>query len=302
MAVTLPLLLLLAPGCSHGTYDTDSAVAIPYLLNDDSGTAVTYDEASMDSALSLAVASARAITAQPAIAAYDAAMVDQTTDCPAWYADATGLPYWYDNCVTAAGASFAGYGEEVNYDGYDDGTDVWTGPATYMAATIATADGHTFKGSGSAYALVGQQTVDTTAVTIYYSVLTGSYAWDGDSAAGTWLDGPTPSLTAWLEDYGGIHAAYFSGSVPLDAATGYDLAVFDKASLSAPEAGWVCPGEIDGTVSLHTTDGVWYQALFTGNQADTTCDQCGDVWNDGVPLGRACVDATGWVTWDVAPW
>lgn len=301
----LPLLALLV-ACSHGTIDSSQNVPVtedePYLLDDGSGDDVTLDAASLEAALAAAIGSARETTGGPALDAYAAAVVDATADCPAWYTDATGIPYWYDTCTTSGGASFSGYGYYLDYDGYDDGTQVWTGPAMYAAATVVTADGHTFKGSGSAYALVGQALDGETPYTVYYSVISGSFDWDGASSDGTWLSNEgTPALSAWVTDYGDAHGAYFNGSVPLDASSGYDAAVFDEATIANAAAGWACPGEIAGAVSVHSIDGAWYEVLFEGDDA-STCDQCGAVWMDGVQLGQACAAANDWVDWDVSPW
>lgn len=299
LALALPLTLL---ACSHGTYDTDSAAIEPYLLDADSAAEVTFDQGGLESALAAAVSAARNTNGQPAITAYTTALQSQTADCPNWFTDTSGLDYWYDTCTTDAGASFSGLGYAIDYDGYSDGTTIWTGPAIYAAATIGTPEGETFIGSGSAYALVGDASTADTVVTIWYSVVSGSFEWDGHGAEGTWLTGETPTLSTWLTDYGGLHAAYFEGSVSIDAGTGYDLAVFDAATISDAGAGWVCPGEMDGTLSVHSVEGVWYEVLFTGSDPSGACDQCGDVWHDGVGLGSACVDASPWLEWDGSPW
>ncbi|MSP56499.1 MAG: hypothetical protein EXR69_12990, partial [Myxococcales bacterium] len=288
----LPVALL---ACSHGTYDTDSAAVEPYLLDLDTAVDAMFDQKNLESALAAAVSAARVINGLPAITAYTTALESQTADCPSRYTDANGLEYWYDTCTTEAGASFSGLGYAMDYDAYSDGTYIWTGPAFYAAATIDTAQGETFTGSGSAYALVGDASTADTVVTIWYSVLAGSFAWNGPDASGTWLTGDTPTLSSWLTDYGGLHAGYFEGSVPIDAETGYDLAVFDAASLSDAAAGWACPGELDGGVSVHSVEGVWYDVMYTGTDPNGGCDQCGDVWQDGVGLGQACLDASAWL-------
>lgn len=306
--VLVPMgLSMLVIGCSHGTIDSSGNIPVnpdePYLLDEDTADSTDVDIDALEASLAGAIASARRYNGSPAIAGYAAAMAEATSDCPEWYADSSGLPYWYDTCTTSAGASFSGYGYYIDYDGYSDGTYTWTGPAVYAAATIVTAAGDTFTGSGSAYSLVGDAESNGTAYTVYYSVVSGAFTWDGAGSDGTWVseDGE-PALGAWLTDYSGIHGAYFDGSVPVDPATGYDAAVFEEASISDPEAGWACPGEIAGTLSLHAVDGLWFEVLFTGDSAEG-CDQCGRVWTEGVEVGEACADGSAWVDWESsAPW
>jgi len=302
----LALALILA-GCSHGTVDSSGNIAVdpdePYLLDEGTADTADVDITGLEASLAGAIASARRYNGDPAISGYALAMAEATSDCPEWYADSSGLPYWYDTCTTDAGASFSGYGYYIDYEGYSDGTYTWTGPAVYAAATIVTAAGDTFTGSGSAYSLVGDAESNGVAYTVYYSVVSGAFAWDGAGSGGTWVsEGGEPALGAWLTDYSGVHGAYFDGSVPVDPETGYDAAVFEEASISDPEAGWACPGEIAGTLSLHAVDGPWFEVLYTGDSAED-CDQCGRVWTAGVEIGEACVDGSAWVDWESsAPW
>lgn len=295
-------LLALAAGCTSPAAPDDSPAAsvdAPYLLDTGAGQAEPIDEAGLEAALAEVVATARGLNGAPAVTAYATAMGAASDDCPSWYTDGSGLPYWYDACTTADGATFSGYGYGVRYDDTDTGDGYrWTGAAVYTAATITGADGATFTGSGSATALVG---LTADGGLVYYSVVGGDFT--SSATTGTWLDGATPNLSMWLSDSAGYHGVYLSGSVPLTGAD-YDLAVLDAVSIAGANTGWPCPGEPAGSVSVHGADGTWYEVLFDGGweQDPATCDSCGSVWVDGVPRGTACVDASAWADWDSSPW
>ncbi len=297
-------MLLLALACTPAPDDSATpTVEAPYLLDDGSAEEVSFDQAAIEDAITEAIQGARNHTADPAIDAYALTLANATEDCPRWYQDSTGLDYWYDTCETDDGAGFSGYGYYLDYAGYSDGTYVWDGPAIYAVSTNTTPDGDAFTGSGSALSLVGTGSDGDVTYTIYYTIVSGDFTWDGPGADGTWLEGDTPFLAGWVTDYGGIHAAYFDGSLPLAEGGAFDIAVLREATISAPEAGWVCPGEMAGSVSVHTAEGVWYEVLFDGDSSDSaTCDQCGDVWHEGVSLGQACADASAWLDWDQTPW
>lgn len=298
-----PSLVAIALAACHAPVPSDDSAAppeaAPYLLDTGAGADGPIDVAGIEAALAETVGVARSLNGAPAATAYAAAMESASADCPSWYTDGNGLPYWYDACTTDAGASFSGYGYGIRYDDTDSGDGYrWTGAAIYTAATITTPDGASFTGSGSATALVG---LTADGGIVYYSVVGGTFS--TGSPTGTWLDGATPNLSMWLSDSSGWHGVYLSGSVPL-AGAGYDIAVLDDVSIAAAETGWPCPGEVAGSIAVHGADGAWYEVLFDGGweQDPATCDQCGSVWVDGVARGTACMDASSWAVWDSSPW
>jgi len=303
---TLWLLPLLAVSCKPDQNPvTDSATRepqqAPYLLDDSDGAPVAVDRPAVEAALAAAVSAARGTNAQPALNSYASAVSGASAACPSRYTDSNGLPYWNDACTTEGGTSFSGYGYAIDYVNTDNGDGyLWTGSGLYTAATVTTPESLTFTGSGSAYALRG---VASDGTIVYYSVVNGQFTWDGAEAAGTWLTGTSPGMTMWLSENAETHGAYFNGSVPI-TAPGFDVAVLEETSIASANAGWPCPGEVSGSVSVHSVAGVWYEVVFDGGwtQDATTCDQCGTVWVDGVAQAEACVDASAWVDWEGSPW
>jgi hypothetical protein len=301
----LPLVVACKATPNPSDDSDDSAPSVPedapYLLDDSNGAPVTVDTPAVEAALAAAIAAARSTNAQPALNSYATAAAGASADCPSRYTDGNGLPYWNDACTTDGGTTFSGYGYAIDYLNTDNGDGyLWTGSGLYTAATVTTPDALTFTGSGSAYALRG---IAGDGTIVYYSVVSGQFTWDGAEAEGTWLTGSSPNMTMWLTENSGTHGAYFTGSVPI-SAPGFDVAVLEETSVASANAGWPCPGEIAGSVSVHSVEGVWYQVVFDGGwtQDAATCDQCGTVWVDGVPQAEACVDASAWVDWDGSPW
>ncbi|MFN7145156.1 MAG: hypothetical protein ACK4YP_15370, partial [Myxococcota bacterium] len=236
--------------------------------------------------------------------AYDAVMVGAEESCPAYY-DYNGSQYWYDQCTSSAGTKFSGYSFYQLYDNYDAGDGaVYNGEALYGVAEIVTPDGHSFSAGGTAYNLVATGA----GYTYYSSVLTGSFAYDGPEAAGTWLgSGISPDLT--LVGYATEAGNYMNIDGGLSGMGGQlDTVVFDTVVIFDGALGSACPTEPGGVISVRDDVGYWYDVVFDG-PADygeaaeaRLCDGCGAAYFRGEPLGDVCVDFSALLDWEVAPW
>lgn len=300
------LALVLLTGCPAEDAESPAGTSdpVPYVYEEEDPPVADLSAADLEGSIEAAIDLALSLNATPVFPAYAVAMAAAETGCPSYY-ESEGNVYWYDQCTTSAGASFAGYSFYQLYDQYDAGDGaVYDGEAVYGVAQVRTADGHTFEAGGSAYALVA--TAET--YTYHASVIAGSFAWDGPEAAGTWLgDGVAPDVTlvAYVTEYGDL--------VQIDGGLSgmggqLDTVVFDMLTLYEAGLGSTCPTEPGGVVSVRDSAGNWYDVVFDGpteygGASDPDlCDGCGAAYFRGEPLGEVCVDFTTLLDWEVSPW
>lgn len=300
----IPVLWLLAcrdEPVPEPTYiDPADEIALPDVSTED-----------MQDALDAAIVALHGLDAGPVLDAYAAAMSYADDDCPTWYSNAEG-DYWYDSCDSDDGAHFDGYLGTATYDGTDtgDGT-AWTGFTISGVATVETEDGRRFVANGAA----GRLSAEADGLYQYYTVVDGSFSWDGEEANGSWLDeGPVPAFTlyAWDAPSTGARAMVLQGSV-----SGFDgqasTVVFDGVVIANALAGFPCEIEPSGTLSFRDPEGRWYDLLWDlpydtetstlGEMDEADCDGCASTWTNGEYLGETCLDWSGLMAWDGdTPW
>ncbi len=273
-----------------------------------------YDRAAIEQALDDVFRGALTLYPEPALQGYEAAMADGDAGCPSWY-EVDGNTFWYASCRASSGASYDGYGFYYLYDGEDilgDGR-LWDLSYLSGAATMVDAEGQSFHLGGYVYQGIGYgQGGDTSWA--WVSAVFGSLAWDGESAAGTWLEaGVQPSLLVYGVRYPAAGASYnyiyldgtIGGLSP--AATAVEL---DELTLAPEALGWPCEGEPYGGVGLRDGDGVWWDVRFdvvlnetgTAYVLDGECDGCGAVFRGSELVGEACVDTSVLLDWEEQPW
>lgn len=298
------LLLIGCPAEPTPPVEEDTYEPAPYIYDEEESPVPTLTAADLEAAIDTSLVQVLTLNAAPVFPAYAEAMTGAQGDCPSYY-EADGNVYWYDQCTSDLGASFNGYNFYYLYDNFDAGDgSVYNGEAISGVAEITTADGKTFVSGGSAYNLV----ITGDGYTSYYSVIAGSFAWDGDDAAGTWLgEGLAPDITISaysVPDWGALITV--DGGV---SGTGGELdsIVFDSVTMMTENVN-TCSTEPGGVVSLRDSDGNWYDVVFDGpilydDVIDpAVCDGCGEAWYRGEPMGTVCADFNALVDWEVSPW
>lgn len=302
------LLTLLLACAEEAAVETGEALApAPYLVEEEAPPAPVLDEIQLEDALRDALEVAVSLNASPVLAGYGVAMEAAEPGCPDYYTT-DGNTYWFDQCSTAEGARFDGYGFHVVYDAYDGGDgNIYDGEAFYGVAQVTDVSGRTFTAGGSVYSLVGVNEGTTT----WQSVVQGSFSWDGPEAEGTWLDGELqPDLTMYAV---GANANEQGRAIALDGGIGgftgdVSAVVFDSLLLYTAAWGSTCATEPGGMVSIRDSEGGWTDVLFDGpaewgaTSDPSQCDGCGTAWYRGEPIGSVCVDMTTLLRWDGAPW
>lgn len=258
------------------------------------------------------------LTAQPIVVGYEAATVGQDLSCPDYYSDGTNT-YWYDYCWTEDGSYFTGYGFIYNYVDYAAGDGyLYNGDAIFVVADVTNAAGYTFTGSGSAYMLDMVHPGDSAGNvphTLYYSIIQGTFAYDGPEVAGSWMTTDlAPDLTMLAynvpqETSPYYYGRYFTVSGGVNNLEGdVGTVVFDEVLLFEDTMYSDCPIEPAGTVSVRDGAGEWYDVLFDGPTEaaveieDDLCDGCGAVYFRGTYVGEACADFTALLDWQERPW
>ncbi len=304
-----PLLLLLA--CTPEPADSaapDAYEPVPYEVPGAEYSAPVFDADAMSTAILDAVAVARTINGAPVLVAYETVMASAQDGCPNYYAY-DGNTYWYDQCTTDSGSTFNGYSFYYTYSDYDAGDgNIYNGSQLYGVAQVWDADGHELDVGGSAAELV--LTAADGSYTYWYSVVQGSFAWDGAGTEGTWVTpGMAPNLVLTAIDYPEYdgHMFYVSGGVSGLGGT-YDTVVFDDLTLYDAGIGGDCPEEPGGTISVRDANGYWFDIFLDGqletsdNVRDSACDGCAEAWYQGQDLGPVCADFTTLTTWEGTPW
>lgn len=308
--LSVPLLVWLSPGCLTGAEpvaDDPAYESVPYdVAGPDAGTP-EFDAGAMSAAITDALSAAKGITGAPVLLAYTTVMATADDTCPNYY-DYNGNIYWYDQCTTETGSEFSGYSFYYLYDNFDAGDgNIYNGAQVSGVAQMWDADGHELAIGGAAANLVLTATDDS--YTYWYSVVQGSFSWDGAGTEGTWVTpGMAPDLVLTALEYPDYNARMFYIHGGLSGLGGvYDAVVFDNLTLYDAGIG-DCPEEPGGTISVRDANGYWYDMTLEG-QLDTSvstkasdCDGCAAVWYQGQELGEVCADYTILTTWEGAPW
>lgn len=294
--------LLLLVACQGGTDDTG------YLGQIEQSTLPTFNAAAVEAAIAAAMVEARSITAAPVFDAYaeitEGAM---DGDCPDWLVSYDGTPYWYDNCTSDNGTSFAGYTYEQPNVQINNGGIMWQGNVLYGLATITSPDGDTFFAPGRAGLFMGYTWDGSVA---WGSILDAGFAYDGPAATGSWLaDGASPALTSMFIRHPntGVRATVVDGWF-LSDVEGIEAVAFED--IQASESGWGtgCTAEPSGSISVLGPEGLWMDLVFDGPDytmnwnPESSCDGCGEAWFEGTHLGTACIDSSTLTDWGDSPW
>lgn len=305
--MTVLLILACAPG------PVDSAVVeayepVPYEIPGADGVDPVFDAEAMSTAILDAIEVARSITGAPVMVAYNTVMASADDGCPNYY-ELDGNVYWYDQCTTASGSQFSGYSFYYGYTDYDGGDgNIYNGAQLYGVAQVWDAEGHQLDLGGSAADMV--LTAADGSYTYWYSVVQGSFAWDGAGTEGTWVSpGMAPDLTLTAIEYPAYDGHMFLVSGGVGGLSGaYETVVFDDLTLYDAGIGGDCPEEPGGTISVRDPNGYWYDVFLDGQLTtddavrDAACDGCAEVWYQGTSLGEVCADFTTLTTWEGAPW
>ncbi len=290
------------------TPPTDGEAPSPYIAPEADAPEPTADLGEVAAAAQAALDGVRAFNGRPVQAAYDAAMVGQEGACPDYYANDYGT-YWYDACTSSLGTTFSGYAfayfEEDYYDpSYDITYSYWQ---VYGGGTVEDATS-LLELSGSALWLEGV-TSDGLAQ-LFQSSVSGTFSYDGDASAGTWLagDGGDPDLFLYATTYPTFDAKYLyiDGGYSGFGEVGW-AASFADLELSNAGTGTTCPEEPGGSMAIRAGDGGWYDLIFHGATSYTVadeaeCDGCANVFFEGAAIGQACIDVTSALGWDGVPW
>lgn len=241
--------------------------------------------------LQAVVDSLRGLHALDAFAGYDAALAEADASCPGVYTYGN-TEIWEEDCETAAGARFFGYGTRLAYEGLpiDDG--YYTGVGLVAACDLETTTGERYLASGYAYTLAGQDSAGEHT----FARINGQFQWSGAEAAGTWVAaGLTPHLRidGWHTAATGARRLLADGSVALSDDLVVDLQAVDLASDAA------CAREPSGALSLRESDGTWYDLAF---DPDGACDGCAAATREGRQLGLVCASFATLVDWSQRPW
>jgi hypothetical protein len=312
---SLPVALLLVactePSEPEGS-DAPGDPPSPYIVPEGDPPEPTATLAEVGAALQEALDLAFTVHGGPVHESYDKAMEGASGSCPYVYTTADGS-YWYDNCVSDAGTAFDGYVFSLDADEVYDPTYGFTYSFWYAfgGATVVDANGHTLEVGGGAVTQKVSDQVDGVNLAEYYSMLEGTFAWDGTEADGTWLESeidPDLELYAYAATDFGVSFVQLSGGFG-GVLDGWAVA-FDTNGVGAELLGFPCEEELSGTIGVRAPDGTWTDVQFDGvvdaEALDTfdeaLCDGCGEAFFQGEALGEVCVDVSTLLAAGVAPW
>lgn len=278
----------------------------PYLGDEDGFDDPDLTDPNLVSGVELALAALPTITASTVINSYLEAMADQDADCPTWYVDESGAPYWYGSCATAAGAQYEGYGALVPYDGLYDGYNTWYGNQYYGTNSAVTADGKTWTSGGGAAFVTGPTDDGLDAL---YSAVEGDFSWEGPAADGSWLRTAASADLFWYvsrsPDVAGGSTSVV-GTLTLGEGS-VQTVIFDIQSIAT---GWgaTCAEEPAGSLSILDAEGHWIDVMFDGSTWEdldvdrALCDGCGTAWYKGAWIGDICFEFPPIADPDYWPW
>lgn len=296
-----------------GSETTEVEEPSPWIYDEEEAPSPELGAADLESTIAEAVDLVLDLHAHPVLDGYNAAMDDEGSLCPAYYAAEDGSTYWYDYCESETGASFNGYGFYYLYEDYYDANAGYTydGEGVYAAATITTADGEQFSGAGTGYYIDAWAGEGDEELLYFYSLVEGSFSWTGPETEGSWMaDGFQPDLEMgmYLLPAHDLRLGVVHGGVS-GLGGDVDTVVFDSVYLwddLLTTSG--CDIEPSGTVSIRQSSGEWYDVLFDGPLSEEAvvpegeCDGCGHAWFQGEAVGEVCVDFGALTGWGDRPW
>lgn len=300
------LALSLALAACSGEAKPDETEPTPYIYDEADEPGIDVDLDVLSNSVQAMLQDLYRLNASPVFDAYDQVDAWRTESCPREYS-MDGNVYWFDQCTTASGAAFSGYGFVYRYEDYPMG-DGWTGDLDILqgAAQVVTPDGDILDVAGGAQLTVAVH--DSQPANLYTSVLRGTFDWDGPGAEGTWLEaGATPDLSIQVyerTDVGGRMVQLSGGVADLD--TDLTAVLFDQVQLIENALGGSCEQEPSGVVSVRTAEGDWIDLVFDGpvefGDPAPDCDGKGRAWYRGQELGEVDVDFSVLFAQGGAPW
>lgn len=307
----LPLVLLFA-GCAknqdpkQGGSADDPGDPSPYVVDETSTPVPTASVQEIGDALQAGIDGVVRLGAPPVRDAYATVMLESSAICPATFSGPDG-DYWFDDCVSAAGAEYSGYAFAYEGTGLYDPVYQVTYDTWYVfgAATLFTSGGDLLEIGGTATLTeYGDGTY-----TQWETALQGSFHWDGVGSVGTWLEeGLDPDMYSIFTTIPsvGSNGVYFDGGIGGLGPQAQWAVGFEEALLMDPILGSTCQDEPMGAASVRASDGTWYDIRFHGSDeyGNTTgpCDGCGDLFFQGEPMGEVCADFSTWLSWGSSPW
>jgi hypothetical protein len=294
------LFLLAACGSPDGATDGEAPPSA-YILPEGELPVPTAALVDVEAALQDGLDTTLTVDASPVESAYDDAMSGSTADCPYVYATTEGS-YWFDSCTSGDGTEFDGY--VFSYEGsgvYDPDSglllDFWY---AFGGATVRDPQDHVLEIAGAAVRYQGSTDLYGYEVRVSSTQISGTFAWDGPSAAGTWLedelDTDFVSVVQSLPALGGATVALSGGFGGF--AGGWSVA-YDENFVATEVIGSPCEEELSGTVGVRAPDGAWYDVQFQGwdgveeDYDASECDGCGELFYQGEPMGTVCVNVAG---------
>ncbi len=312
-SVSIAVLLAACTGESTpDTNDDEDPPPSPYIVPEGDPPVPTATLEEVGAALQEALDLAFTVNAGPVHVSYDKAMEGASADCPYVYTTPDGS-YWYDSCVSDAGTEFDGYVFSLSADDVYDPRYGFTYSFWYAfgGATVVDADGHVLEVGGGAVTQKVSDEVNGVNLSEYYSLLEGTFDWDGAEAEGTWLESeidPDLELYAYAATDFGLSYVQLAGGFG-GILDGWAVA-FDTNGVGSELLDIPCELELSGTVGVRAPDGTWTDVQFDGvtdpyalDEFDPAlCDGCGEAFFQGERLGEVCVDVSTLLAAGVEPW
>ena len=257
------------------------------------------DFESLETHLEAMLHQARAFSSEPFVDAYVQLLEEADSNCPQWYVNAVGDSYWSDNCTTAQGAHFEGYGSPVQSmtDFEDEGGNIWETTTAWGAGSIQGADGRRIVLNGGG--VNASDGVNADGHPIYFRSMGQGAAVSGHEE--DW-HAVSPAFQTFAMRLGEGRLIHMSGSYPTD------LGHLLIDGLNMFDLWGACLEEPYGSISFYLPDVGWLDMRMAGTNADEIeaetpdCDGCLDVTHKGVLLGQVCLDFSVILDWDETPW
>ena len=275
------------------------------------------DQAALEDTLNTAIRDVMSVSGAAPLLGYVTMMEGADETCPTWYSY-EGSSYWVGSCTSDHGVTFDGYVFATDHvdEALLGAESSMSGIVLNGQAYITGADGTRLDLAGQTYNVAG--TVDSGAVRAWQTAVVGTFVWDDEVAADTWLGSelqPTLEATAYkhpLDETGTLTAEVVSltgGLNGLDAE--WDTAYLDGLYMIDEIPGfWSCGVEPIGTMSARSPSGDWFQVVFDVMEQEDgsydappgTCDGCGTVYLADQEVGEACIDISPLIDWEDEPW